>query len=62
MKVGRGRLVNKPSRTGGKLYNKYFIYVPIHVVRDRDFPFKKGEVLVIKIEDSKLSVEKEYRS
>jgi hypothetical protein len=46
--------------TGGKTYDKFFIYVPTEVARDRLFPFKTNERIKVKIdiETKKLIVEK----
>jgi len=58
MKVGRAKLINRPTTTKGKKYDKFFVYIPTYVARDKDFPFKIGEELVIRIEDGKLIIEK----
>lgn len=62
MKVGKGRFINKQSRTGKKVYDKFFLYIPTYVARDRDFPFKEGDLVVIKIDNGKLTAEKEESS
>lgn len=62
MKVGKGRFINKQSRTGKKVYDKFFLYIPTYVARDRDFPFKEGDLVVVKIENGKLTAEKEESS
>lgn len=58
MKVGRGRLVNKPTITKGKKYDKIFIYITSYVAKDKDFPFKLGDELIVKIVNDKLIIEK----
>jgi len=58
VREGKGRFINRPTRTGGKTYDKFFIYVPTEVARDGTFPLKEGEEVHIKIENSKLIVEK----
>lgn len=58
MKVGRARLINRPTVTKGKKYPKYFLYLTTYLVRDKDFPFEIGEELVCRIEDRKLVIEK----
>lgn len=58
MKVGRGRLINRPSRTGTKTYARYFVYIPTYVARDEAFPFKAGEEVLVRIEDGRLTIEK----
>jgi hypothetical protein len=59
VKEGKGRFINRPTRTGGKTYDKFFVYVPTEVARDGTFPFKTGEEVHVKIENQKLTVEKE---
>lgn len=58
MKVGRARLVNKPTTTKGKKYDKYFLYLSTYVIKDKDFPFKVGEELMAKIVNGKLIIKK----
>ena len=58
MREGKGRFINRPTRTGGKTYDKFFVYVPTEVARDGTFPFEAGEEVYIKIENGKLTVEK----
>jgi hypothetical protein len=57
---GVGRIINRPTQTGGKTYDKFFIYVPIEVARDTAFPFKPQEPVKIKIdlENKMLVIEK----
>jgi len=50
MLEGKGRFLNRPTTTGGKKYDKFFIYVPIGVTKDSHFPFKEGEEALIRIE------------
>jgi hypothetical protein len=49
MLEGKGRFTNRPTETGGKLYDKFFIYVSTEVARNGLFPFKPGEEVVITI-------------
>ena len=60
MLEGKGRLTNRPTKTGGKLYDKFFIYVPTEVVRDSLFPFKVGEAVRIRIdgENNRLIIDR----
>lgn len=58
MRVGRAKLINKPTTTKGKKYSKYFIYLSTYVVEDKNFPFKENEELLVKIEDGKIVIEK----
>ena len=44
----KGRFINRPTQTGGKKYDKFFIYVPTELANDSQFPFKsKDEVLIV---------------
>ncbi len=60
MLEGQGKLINRPTQTGKKLYDKFFIYVPTEVARDGTFPFKKNERLKVRIdvEHRQLIIEK----
>jgi hypothetical protein len=60
MLEGEGKFINRPTQTGGKLYDKFFVYVPTEVARDSLFPFKTGEVVKVKIdvENNRLIIEK----
>jgi hypothetical protein len=55
-----GKLMNRPTQTGGKTYDKFFVYVPIEIARDSAFPFKANEKVKVKIdlENKRLLVEK----
>ena len=55
---GKGKFINRPTRTGGKTYDKFFVYVPTEVARDGTFPFKAGEEVYVKIENGKVVLEK----
>jgi len=60
MLEGKGRFINRPTETGGKKYDKFFIYIPTEVARDSSFPFKPGEVVKVRIDPSseRLIIEK----
>jgi hypothetical protein len=58
MKIGRAKLVNKPTETRGKKYNKFFIFITSYVATDKSFPFKEEDDLLVRIEDGKLVIEK----
>jgi len=58
MREGTGRFVNRPTVTGGRKYDRFFIYVPTEVARDSAFPFKEGEKLKIRIEKEGLVITK----
>jgi hypothetical protein len=50
MLEAEGRFVNRPTSTGGKLYDKFFIYVPTEVARDGLFPFKTNDKIKVRID------------
>jgi hypothetical protein len=47
---GRGKFTNRPTKTGRRTYDKFFIYVPTEVARDSTFPFKDGDVIEVEID------------
>lgn len=55
-----GRFINRPTTSGGRKYDKFFIYIPTEVARDSHFPFAKGEAVTIRIDLDKngLSISK----
>lgn len=59
MLKGTGKIMNRPTKTGGKLYDKFFIYIPSDVSKDSAFPFEDGEKVSIRLKNGKLVVEKE---
>ena len=50
MIIGKGRFVNRPTTTGGKKYDKFYIYIPTEVARDSHFPFEHGEEVNVRID------------
>ncbi|MFZ2410510.1 MAG: hypothetical protein WAW23_02960 [Candidatus Methanoperedens sp.] len=57
---GQGKLINRRTKTAGKDYDRFFIYVPTEVARDGLFPFKEGDKLTLKIDakNKRLVVQK----
>lgn len=57
---GQGKLINRKTKTAGKDYDRFFIYVPTEVARDGLFPFKQGDKLTMKIDakNKRLIVQK----
>ena len=53
-----GRFINRPTRTGGKTYDKFFVYIPTSVAKDSAFPFRPGEEVLVRIEGKRLVIEK----
>lgn len=42
--------------TGGKKYDKFFMYIPTKLATDSSFPFKDGEEVAIRIEQQTQSL------
>ena len=58
MRKGIGRFINRRTKTGKKIYDRFFIYVPTEVGRDGTFPFQEGDKVAIEIKGKKLIIEK----
>ena len=60
MLQGEGKFINRLTQIGGKLYGKFFVYVPTDVDRDGTFPFKVTERVKVRIdaENKKVIIEK----
>ncbi len=58
--IGFGRIINRISRANGKVYDRFFLYLPVDVARDERFPFKADEKVMIRIDEAnkRLIVEK----
>jgi hypothetical protein len=53
MLEGKGRFINRPTKTGKRVYDKFFVYIPTEIARDDLFPFKVGDQVQVKV-DPKL--------
>ena len=53
---GEGRLINRPTKTGKRVYDKFFIYVPTELARDSAFPFKSGDVLKLEVDPNRKEI------
>jgi hypothetical protein len=60
MLESESKLLNRPTQTAGKHYDKYYIYIPTDLARDSAFPFKKDEKLKLRIDpqNKRLIIEK----
>jgi hypothetical protein len=60
MLESESKFLNRPTQTGKKLYDKFFIYVPTEVARDGLFPFKTNDRVKVRIdtENHRLVIEK----
>jgi len=43
----KGKFVNRPTSTGGKKYDKFFVYIPTDLARDSHFPLHHGDEVEI---------------
>jgi hypothetical protein len=50
MLQGKGRFINRPSKTGKHIYDKFFVYIPTEIARDGLFPFKAGDEILVKVD------------
>jgi hypothetical protein len=50
MLQGKGRFINRPSKTGKRIYDKFFVYIPTEIARDGLFPFKAGDEILVKVD------------
>ena len=57
---GKGRFINRPTTTGGKKYDKYFVYIPTELANDSQFPFKVGDTIriAVNVKARKMILEK----
>jgi len=57
---GKGKFINRRTKTAKGEYDKFFTYIPVEVARDSTFPFKPDEVVRIRIDKRKnrLVIEK----
>lgn len=60
MLESESKLVNRPTHTDGKLYDKFYVYIPREVAKDSAFPFKTNDKVKVKIdiENKRLIIEK----
>ena len=58
MRKGIGTIVNRPTITGGKHYDKIFAYIPSNVAKDSNFPFQIGDKIEVRIEGQAVIITK----
>lgn len=59
MKKGEGRITEKTS--GNRGYTSTWLYIPSDISKDREFPFRDREKVVIELKDNKLIVRKSHK-
>lgn len=59
MLESESKLVNRPTQTGRKMYDKFYVYIPRQVSNDSAFPFKPNQKVKVKIdvENKRLLIE-----
>jgi hypothetical protein len=59
MLESESKIVNRPTETAGKKYDKFYIYVPRGVSNDSAFPFKPNQKVKVRIdvENGRLVIE-----
>jgi len=62
MRKGKGRFFNRPTISKGKKYDKFFIYLPVEVCRDTNFPLKDGDRIEAEIKGKTLIIRKTKES
>jgi hypothetical protein len=60
MLESESKIVNRPTQTAGKQYDKIFIYIPTEVAKDSAFPFSANQKVKVRIdpENKRLIIEK----
>jgi hypothetical protein len=60
MLESQSKLVNRPTQTAGKLYDKFYVYIPTEVAKDSAFPFKANDKVKVRIdvENNRLIIER----
>ena len=60
MLESESKLVNRPTQTDGKMYDKFYVYIPSEVSKDSAFPFKPDQKLKVRIdvENKRIVIEK----
>jgi len=42
--------MNRPTKTGKRTYDKFFVYIPTEIARDGLFPFKDGGEITVQVD------------
>ena len=50
MLQGKGRFTNRPTRTGKREYDKFFVYIPTEIARDGLFPSREGDEVTVTVD------------
>lgn len=54
------KIVNRPTITAGKQYDKLYVYIPTEVAKDSAFPFRANDKVKVRIDtqNRRLIIEK----
>ena len=58
MRKGTGTFINRKTKTGQRMYDRFFFYIPTEVARDTTFPFAEGDKVEIEIKGKTVSITK----
>jgi len=53
---GKGKFINRRTPGYGKIYDRFFIYVPTEVARDSAFPFDEGSRVDLEVHGDSLII------
>ena len=56
MLEGKGRFINRQTKTGKRVYDKFFVYIPTEIARDGLFPFRAGDEVLVKVDPRSKSI------
>jgi hypothetical protein len=56
MLEGKGKFVNRLTKTLSGDYDRFFVYIPVEVARDSAFPFAPDDVVKVKIDKLKKRI------
>jgi hypothetical protein len=50
MLESESKIVNRPTTTAGKQYDKLYVYIPTEVAKDSAFPFRANDKVKLRID------------
>jgi hypothetical protein len=42
--------MNRPTKTGKRAYDKFYVYIPAEIARDGLFPFRDGDEVTVTLD------------
>ncbi|MFX1409698.1 MAG: AMP-binding protein [Promethearchaeota archaeon] len=58
MKIGKGKISRKKSGNPG--YNTLWVYIPSKIAKDKNFPFRDKEEVLVELKGERLEIQKIY--